>query len=283
MANTFTPKLGITKQATGSNPNGLWGSTLNENTIELIDQAIAGRTSVDISGGNVTLTSDPGTSNQYRSMHLIVTGTPGIARDVVVPNLQKMYIVSNQSDSVVEVKTPSNPGVSVAAGSRAHLFVNETLDVVVQVGSGAGGVAPTPGFNSPELTGTIIGLTGGVGNVGWVAAKQGNIVTFLVPLTQSSAVVDDGSRFRWARSDVAGSGIANGEVIPDPPGEDFYFPLVIVEFVVSSIWYDCYGVVMADGSGVEFFKCDGTVWNAGSSRRLPNFWAPHYPFYGTNL
>ena len=73
MANLSTPLLGLTKQVTGENPDGLWGSTLNSGFMQLVEDAISATTSVSVAAGNVLLTATISTPNQARSMMLIAT------------------------------------------------------------------------------------------------------------------------------------------------------------------------------------------------------------------
>ena len=57
MASTFTTRIRLEKQADGSNPNS-WGTVLNQNVIDLVDEAIAAYTTVSLSAVDVTLTSN---------------------------------------------------------------------------------------------------------------------------------------------------------------------------------------------------------------------------------
>ena len=47
MASTYTTNLRLTKQGDGDNPNS-WGEVLNQQVISLVDDAIAGYTTIDI-------------------------------------------------------------------------------------------------------------------------------------------------------------------------------------------------------------------------------------------
>ena len=53
MANAYT-QLGFVKQADGENI-GSWGDVLNEQLIDLLDDAIGGYVEVSVASGNVTL------------------------------------------------------------------------------------------------------------------------------------------------------------------------------------------------------------------------------------
>jgi hypothetical protein len=67
MASTYTSNIRLTKQGDGDNPN-TWGQVLNDGVISLIDDAVAGYTTVSLgSAATVTLTNNQGSGDQSRS------------------------------------------------------------------------------------------------------------------------------------------------------------------------------------------------------------------------
>ena len=67
MASTYTSNLRLTKQGDGDNPN-TWGQVLNDGVISLVDDAVAGYTTVSVgSAASVTLTNNQGSGDQSRS------------------------------------------------------------------------------------------------------------------------------------------------------------------------------------------------------------------------
>ena len=74
MASSYTSRIRLTKQADGENPN-TWGTILNNQVIDLIDDAIASYTTISIgSAATVTLTENEGASDQSRSAFIELTG-----------------------------------------------------------------------------------------------------------------------------------------------------------------------------------------------------------------
>ena len=69
MASTYTSRIRLEKQADGENPNS-WGLILNQNVIDLIDEAVAGYQVVSVSSVAVALTSQDGSSDQSRKAGL---------------------------------------------------------------------------------------------------------------------------------------------------------------------------------------------------------------------
>ena len=58
MASSYTSRIRLTKQGDGDNPN-TWGTVLNNQVIDLVDDAIASYTTVSIgSAATVTLTEN---------------------------------------------------------------------------------------------------------------------------------------------------------------------------------------------------------------------------------
>ena len=69
MASTYTSRIRLEKQADGENPNS-WGLILNQNVIDMIDEAVAGMVTVTCSSAEVTVTTASGTPTTT------TTGTP---------------------------------------------------------------------------------------------------------------------------------------------------------------------------------------------------------------
>lgn len=123
---TFSSNLRIELIGSGEQAN-TWGNTTNTNLGTIIEAAIAGSVSVDVTAANVTLTTANGAADQARNMILNITGTPGVARTVYCPNsVTKVYVVANNSNAAVTVSTVSGTGVSITAGYVRHLYCNGT-------------------------------------------------------------------------------------------------------------------------------------------------------------
>lgn len=85
-ADTHTPTLRMTLQGVGNN-NTTWGDIIDANLL-ILENAIAGVTSIDVSSGDVTLTE-----TQYAHAVLIFTGTLSDDTSVTVFNRAKTFIV----------------------------------------------------------------------------------------------------------------------------------------------------------------------------------------------
>lgn len=124
MASTYTSRIRLEKQADGENNNS-WGTILNQNVIDLIDEAIAAYTTVTLSSVDVTLTTGNGSSDQARSAFIEIVGTITSSVDVIIPAQSKGYFINNvatvSSGCSVTFKTAAGTGQNINAGERVFI------------------------------------------------------------------------------------------------------------------------------------------------------------------
>ena len=165
MASTYSPNLRIELIAVGEQSN-TWGGTTNNNLGTLIEQAISGVVSIDVTLGNVTLTALQGATDQSRQMVIIATGTPGVTRTITAPAVNKVYSVVNNSDATLSFIASGGTGVTLIAGAKKYLYCDGTnfYDAInaVTVTSGTidgttiGATTPTTGkFTTINASGQI--------------------------------------------------------------------------------------------------------------------------------
>ena len=110
MASTYSDSLRVELQEAGANP-GTWGTIANT-VFELFDEGVAQFASIPITG-SVALTITNGTASsgdtdQGRKSLLILTGTPGAGFVLTLPEVQKGWIIYNNTDSTATVKTTTD-------------------------------------------------------------------------------------------------------------------------------------------------------------------------------
>ena len=129
MANSYT-QLGFVKQADGENV-GSWGDVLNDQLIDLLDDAIGGYVEVSVASGNVTLAFADGTAdNNGRHAVIKFTGSPGTTRTVTFPNKQKTYYVNNGSDSSVICTAGAGAAtVTILAGNKDIIYIDGSDEI----------------------------------------------------------------------------------------------------------------------------------------------------------
>ena len=114
---TFTSRIRLEKQEDGANPNS-WGLILNQNVIDLVDDAIAAYTTVTVSAADVTLTTQNGESDQARSAFIELTGTLTSSHDIILPAQSKSYFIRNKSvpsptSNTITIKTLAGSGATI--------------------------------------------------------------------------------------------------------------------------------------------------------------------------
>ena len=142
--------------------SGSWGTTTNTNLGTAIEEAIAESVDVPFSSGTVTLTlTNSNASQSARHLRLNLTGTSGGAQNLVVPTIEKPYLVNNGTDDTITVKTSSGSGIGVPSGKTMWVYADGTnvVNAVTAVSSlqSDGGVT----VDNITIDGTEIDLSSG--------------------------------------------------------------------------------------------------------------------------
>jgi hypothetical protein len=168
MASTYSA-LKIQLMATGEN-SGTWGGVTNTNLGTALEEAIVGSETVTFSSGPVTLTlTDTNASQTARNLRLNLSGTSGGAQNLIVPAIEKIYIINNTCADAITVKNSSGTGIAVAAGKTMYVYNDGTnvVDAITHLTSltlatalppGSGGT----GVNSVGTAGNVLTSTGSV-------------------------------------------------------------------------------------------------------------------------
>lgn len=130
MTSTYSTNLKLNLLGTGD-ASGTWGDTTNTNLGTLLEEAVAGYTTQALTGASATttLTIPDGATSVGRNYVIEFTGTPTVTHTVIVPTVDKPYILFNNTSISVLVKTTAGTGVTIAAGKKAIVYANST-DVV---------------------------------------------------------------------------------------------------------------------------------------------------------
>ena len=110
--------------------SGTWGDVVNDNITEMVEQAIAGKATINSWTGNShTLTTADGTTSESRCAILELTDSGTAltgAGTVVCPTNTKLYIVDNNTAEIVTVKTSGGTGVAVPVGKTMLVYCDGT-------------------------------------------------------------------------------------------------------------------------------------------------------------
>jgi hypothetical protein len=167
MASTFS-NLGLNLQATGEN-SGTWGELTNVNLQE-IDNAISGVVTITLTG-NTTLaftsnaTSTTFTDEAGRNKTIILSGSLSATTvTVTVPNIEKDYVVINNSGGTATISSGGSTTVSIGTGSKNYVIVDPATTSVI---SAIPSVSANPGGSNTQIQFNNAGSFGGSANLVW--------------------------------------------------------------------------------------------------------------------
>ena len=191
MPSTYS-NLKIQLMETGEN-SGTWGNVTNNNLGVAIEQALVETATVTFASANVTLSlTNTNAAQDARALRLNLTGTTGGARDLIVPAIQKPYIVNNGCADTVTVKVTGQTGIAVPAG-RSYLLYNNGTDVVNAI-EGMSVVSGGTGLETLTAESVVIG-------------NGTNAVKFVAPGTSSNVLTSNGTA--WVSQAAATTTNAN--------------------------------------------------------------------------
>jgi hypothetical protein len=223
MASTYSA-LKIQLMATGEN-SGTWGNVTNVNLGTALEEAIVGSADVTFASGTVTLTlTDSNSTQTARNLRLNLTGTSGGAQNLIVPTIEKVYIVNNGCADVITVKNSGGTGIAVPAGKTMWVYndgtnvvdvsthlTSLTLGSALPIASGGTGSTSTTYCNlQSNVSGVLPVANGGTGSNS--ATFSGANVTSLNATAVSSGTLDN------ARTTAASANGASTIVARDASG-----------------------------------------------------------------
>lgn len=211
MASTYSPTLRLELIGTGDQ-SGLWGDTTNTNLGALIEQAITGVESIPMLDANYTLTALNGSVDEARNAVLIFTSGVALTatRDVIIPNVEKIYIVKNSTtgSQSLNVTTSGGTGYTVPNGQVGFLYCDGTdcFQAITHLAS-------------PALTGVPTAPTAPDGTVTNQIATCAYVATNGIPIGGTGFGVRTGPSSTALRSIAAGAGISvsNGDGVSGNP------------------------------------------------------------------
>jgi hypothetical protein len=151
-----------------------WGTTENEGRT-IIDQAVAGITSIDVSGSaNIVVTTNPGSTAQDPATHFILTGTLAGNIDVLWPNGKtRKFTVFNNTSGNFTLSIGANNGSGLPAGSTVAVSQGDTVEVVSDgTNVTKTGISQAPA--SPIPSGTVMLFMQAAAPTGWTQVNTWN-------------------------------------------------------------------------------------------------------------
>ena len=177
MASTFS-NLGLNLQATGEN-SGTWGELTNVNLQE-IDNAISGVVTITLTGNTTLAFTTNSSSTTYtdeagRNKTIILSGSLSATTvTVTVPNIEKDYVVINNSGGTATISSGGSTTVSIGTGSKNYVIVDPATTSVISAVPAA-----TPGGSNTFVQFNNNGVFGGITNTtaGFILTSNGTTST----------------------------------------------------------------------------------------------------------
>jgi len=138
MPSTYSTSLRLELMADGEK-SGTWGTITNTNLGTLIEQGVAGVASVaHDDSASYTLTTNNGSSDEARNAVVLMTGTLTADREVIVPDVDKVYIFKNGTSGgfALTFKTSGGTGVTIPSGRAAICYVDSGTGTVNAIDDG---------------------------------------------------------------------------------------------------------------------------------------------------
>lgn len=163
MASSYSPKLRLELINTGEQ-TGTWGLTNNKNLGTLLEQAIAGTAVITMTDANYTLSTTNGASDEARCAVIIAQGVALAQRDVIIPGVSKLYVITNSTSGSqnIRIKTSLGAPVTVANGVTAQVYCDGLDTVLIS-------------SNQTSSSGTVTSITAGTGLTGGTITGSGTI------------------------------------------------------------------------------------------------------------
>lgn len=187
MPSSYSASLRFTLQATGENLN-TWGTILNSGAFALIDSAIAGYTSLSLTG-NRTLTTANGSADEARMATLKVTSTG--AYTVTIPAVSKQYFIWNASSYAITISSAGG-GSSVIIPATGKVAIASDGTNVFELGYSGYGLKDYIDQAVLAATGSLPAVTG---NSGKYLYCDG--VTWLPRFVVRADISDFGNAYTW--------------------------------------------------------------------------------------
>jgi hypothetical protein len=205
--------------------SGTWGTTTNTNLGTAIQEAITGSADVTFASGTVTLTlTNTNASQTARNLRLNLTGTSGGAQNLIVPTIEKFYLVNNGCADAITVKNSTGTGIAVPAG-KAMLVFNDGTNVVEGITYITALQTSTATIGTLTLTNALAVAQGGTGattadtaldnlggtTVGKAVFKAANAAAAQQAMDTEVGV--DVQAYDAGLTDIAGLAVTDGNII----------------------------------------------------------------------
>jgi hypothetical protein len=164
MSSTYSPDLRIELIGTGDQA-GVWGNTTNTNLGTLMENAVAGYTSVSIIASPQALTANDGALDEARFAVIALTTTTAANFTVCIPPNSKLYTFYNASSYIATITNSTvKNGIIASGGTTVAIPAGKTMsvwsdgtNVAQQTNHFISPTLASPTMTSPTMTTPVLG------------------------------------------------------------------------------------------------------------------------------
>lgn len=285
MPTSYTPNLRLSLQGDGDNPN-TWGDITNTQVIDLIEAAITGVVQVPCTGSsdvNIATSTENGAPDTARNAVLQLVGTLGANIQLIVPSVQKIYIVDclwSGPYTITIIPTGGSSGIEMSSGTKYIVYSSGTTIGLVAESTSVGVLLAAN--NLSDLTNITTARTNlGLGAMALQDSASVNItggtISGVTGLSAVTSVAGRTGAVVLANTDISGLGTgstlnagtsANNLVQLDGSG---HIPSSVLASTIRA-WVTFDGTTSP--ATIKASSNVSSVINSGSGRYIVNFTTP---------
>lgn len=176
---SYSNNLRIELITTGTQA-GVWGTTTNTNLGTIIEDSIAGYTTVSVATANQAFTIVDGAADEARNAMIRLTTATGANFAVYAPPVSKQYVIFNDSAYTATIynsdvngsTSPAGTGVAIPAGKTMTVWSNATNFY----------------FQNTHIVGTVVGNVTGNADTATTLVTNASITTPVITGTKEVRV-----------------------------------------------------------------------------------------------
>ena len=216
MSSTWS-NLGINLQGTGDN-SGTWGQLTNVN-LQDFDYAISGVAAITLTGNTTLAFTTNSSSTTYsnesgRAAVLVLSGSLSATTvTVTVPNIQKNYVIINNSGATATISAGGSTTVSLGTSTSAYVYSNGSSSIFTAITSNPGGTTNQVQYNNAGAFAGSTNLTFNGTTLAIQTATVLNLTSTTENITTANITTANVTSLTYVNATGTAANIANLNVI----------------------------------------------------------------------